>query len=168
MRRMARLARWCLWARLASRRVLFSPVLRAGQGGGVGLAAGLGDRRDVQRRVDAPVAAEVEPVLGGLAAAFAHSPRLRTLRSRQLHKIPECHCWVCRGLLPGGCGPVLRSAVTRQNAGRVPVVRRVASSVGPAGALLSRWEPDCLDSVVAKRPCRSRTRRSITSSRSTP
>ena len=38
---------------------------------------------------------------------------------------------------PGGYGPVLRSVLTPQNIGLVPVVRRVASSVGPAGALLS-------------------------------
>ena len=40
-------------------------------GGGFWLAAGLGDRRDVQHRVDTPVAAEVEPVLDGLVAALA-------------------------------------------------------------------------------------------------
>lgn len=34
--------------------------------GGVGLAALLGDRRDVEHRVDAPVAFEVEPVLDGV------------------------------------------------------------------------------------------------------
>ncbi len=55
----------------------------------------------------------------------------------RLHRIPECHCWVCRGPQPGGYGPVLRSALTPQNIGLVPVVRRVASSVGPAGAILS-------------------------------
>ncbi|MYB08786.1 MAG: hypothetical protein F4Y28_02245 [Acidimicrobiia bacterium] len=51
-----------------------------------------------------------------------------------IHKIFECHCCGCRGPRPGGYGPVLRSAVTPQDFGLVPVVRPVASSVGPAGA----------------------------------
>ena len=33
----------------------------------------------------------------------------------------ECHCRVCRGSQPGGYGPVLRSAMTPQTTGRVPV-----------------------------------------------
>ena len=36
-------------------------------GGRLGLAALLGDRRDVENAVDAPVASEVEPVLFGVA-----------------------------------------------------------------------------------------------------
>ena len=40
-------------------------------GGGVGLAALLGDRGDVEHAVDAPVASEVEPELDGVARAFA-------------------------------------------------------------------------------------------------
>ena len=40
-------------------------------GGVVGLAALLGDRRDVEDAVDAAVASEVEPVLDGVACAFA-------------------------------------------------------------------------------------------------
>ena len=40
-------------------------------GGCLGLAALLGDRRDVQHAVDAPVAPEVEPVLDWVAVAFA-------------------------------------------------------------------------------------------------
>ena len=40
-------------------------------GDGFGLAALLGDRRDVQDRVDAPVASEVEPVLDRVAVALA-------------------------------------------------------------------------------------------------
>lgn len=43
----------------------------SGEVGGAGLPAGLDDRRDVQHRVDAPVASEVEPALGGVATAFA-------------------------------------------------------------------------------------------------
>ena len=50
-----------------------------------------------------------------------------------LHRKSECDCCGCRGPRPGGYGPVLRLALTPQNIGRVPVVRRVASSVGPAG-----------------------------------
>ena len=40
-------------------------------GGGIGLAALLGDRHDVQHRVDAPIACEIEPVPAGIAAALA-------------------------------------------------------------------------------------------------
>ena len=40
-------------------------------GGCLGLAALLGDRRDVQHAVDAPVAPEVEPVFDGVGGAFA-------------------------------------------------------------------------------------------------
>ncbi len=40
-------------------------------GNRLGLAALLGDRRDVQHAVDAPVASEVEPVLDGVGGAFA-------------------------------------------------------------------------------------------------
>ena len=45
--------------------------------------------------------------------------------------------WACRGSRPEGYGPVPRSALTLALLGRVPVVRLVVSSVGPAGALLS-------------------------------
>ena len=44
-------------------------------GGRFGLAALLGDRRDVEHAVDAPVASEVEPVLDGVAGAFARGQR---------------------------------------------------------------------------------------------
>ncbi len=40
-------------------------------GGCLGLAALLGDRRDVQHRIDAPVASEIEPVFDGIGGAFA-------------------------------------------------------------------------------------------------
>ena len=40
-------------------------------GGRVALAALLGDRRDVEDAVDAPVASEVEPVLDGVGCALA-------------------------------------------------------------------------------------------------
>lgn len=59
------------------------------------------------------------------------------LRPRRLHRVSECRCRVGGALMPGGCGRVLRSALTRLRfCGRVRVVGRVASCVGPAGALL--------------------------------
>lgn len=62
MRRIARLARWRLWARRPSRGVLPSAVFAVEVGAGGGVVALLGDAADVEHVVHAPVASEVEAV----------------------------------------------------------------------------------------------------------
>ena len=94
-------------------------------------------------------------------------PSAQRFRPDQLHRGSECHREGAGALSQRVTVRFLHSALTSPIIGFVPVVRRVVSGVGPAGALLSQREPVLLDSDLTKRSCRSRTTGIITSSRST-
>jgi hypothetical protein len=70
MRRMTRLARWCLWAAAGLSGGLAFGGLAGEVDAGRLVVALLGDTGDVEHAVDATVASEVEAVPGGRAVAF--------------------------------------------------------------------------------------------------